>query len=404
MGSLPLVIIRRFLAACIFAILQYFWFGHMAFGPLLWFLPGVLVYLIRFWFCYGESEAAGIGDVHFNQFIHMSSYALIAVFLLGLMWYKRRGGNRVRSITATPPSVPSTAVGNPQLGFVKVMPDNSPDADEAVSLSHESAASSHDALQADEEKRDHEEAMEGTVVSVSPHAVEGIGGQAKHHTVNSGFGTLQDSCGTDWECSSASHSLVSWSLSESHADTWSISACSNETLPCFISPNIGLGSTSRETQTKLTWNGCMLSCSDCSMPPVLHPSLNGVWYMCPVLPGTPFWMRILGIRDLEFRDANERIGSLDMVHGQVYLEGGSLQLLPNGMLQRTSRNSGVSRTFLRLLDLSAARGLGFFHNEEGEDARHETHPTEDDDMPNEMATQTSEVTHYYCVCSAPAAV
>jgi len=138
---------------------------------------------------------------------------------------------------------------------------------------------------------------------------------------------------------------------------------------------------------------------------MLHPSLNGIWHMWPLLPGTPFWLHFVRIIDLEFWDACDQSGSLDKVDGQVYLEGGSLRLLPNGMLQRKSRSSEETTTFVRMPEnrvfSSAAGVLRSFHGEEGEDARRETHPTEDDDMPTGMATQTSVVAHYYCVCGLP---
>ena len=71
-------------------------------------------------------------------------------------------------------------------------------------------------------------------------------------------------------------------------------------------------------------------------------------------------MRRLQIYGHEFVDAYDQSGSLDKVHRQIYLKGGSLHLLPNGMLQRKCENAGVTRTFIRLPESMPCKGYRKF--------------------------------------------
>merc|ERR1719460_3123039 len=127
MTSVLAIIIRRFVTAFSFVVVQAILFRQVVFRLLLWPLPGLLVYLIRVCFNLSvETDALG-SDVQQFFYTNRSSLGrlganIVNLVVIAVLEIIRRRSNQVHWITSTSSAIPHTTNSNALHTFTAVVP------------------------------------------------------------------------------------------------------------------------------------------------------------------------------------------------------------------------------------------------------------------------------------------
>eukprot|EP00928_Gymnodinium_smaydae_P038885 TRINITY_DN26706_c0_g1_i1.p1 TRINITY_DN26706_c0_g1~~TRINITY_DN26706_c0_g1_i1.p1 ORF type:complete len:581 (-),score=56.43 TRINITY_DN26706_c0_g1_i1:405-2111(-) len=173
---------------------------------------------------------------------------------------------------------------------------------------------------------------------------------------------------------------------------------------------IGEAMPSTGVQTGVAWNGNVLKCASCSLPPRRKRAFAGKWVMCPYNKEVPSNLQMLNILEEAFLDKDDESGELEVEGGATYLLNGRISVLANGMLQREipTEPSPTLSTYMRIsehLDIANVSALHSLNSHDSEEECRQTEPqqTNSDDSiePStcDASVQTSCPTHYFCVCN-----
>eukprot|EP00928_Gymnodinium_smaydae_P098207 TRINITY_DN9084_c0_g1_i4.p1 TRINITY_DN9084_c0_g1~~TRINITY_DN9084_c0_g1_i4.p1 ORF type:complete len:589 (-),score=65.70 TRINITY_DN9084_c0_g1_i4:124-1749(-) len=160
---------------------------------------------------------------------------------------------------------------------------------------------------------------------------------------------------------------------------------------------------SQETQTCIAWNGVVLTCTCCSLPPQSKPTYAGKWVMCPRNADLSSQLHVINIFGEAFVDTHHEAGELDRRDDATFLLEGRISMLANGMLQRETQTEPAFSTYMRVsgnLNVEKAR---VFHDMG-------THCGEEDHQQatalgaiavsrRDVSVQTSDSLQYFCVCN-----
>eukprot|EP00928_Gymnodinium_smaydae_P098208 TRINITY_DN9084_c0_g2_i1.p1 TRINITY_DN9084_c0_g2~~TRINITY_DN9084_c0_g2_i1.p1 ORF type:complete len:578 (-),score=39.90 TRINITY_DN9084_c0_g2_i1:139-1872(-) len=160
---------------------------------------------------------------------------------------------------------------------------------------------------------------------------------------------------------------------------------------------------SQETQTRLAWNGVVLTCASCSLPPQSKPTYAGKWVSCPHNTELPSNLHAFKILGEAFLDNHHEAGELQRRGDATYVLEGRISMLANGMLQRETQTEPAFSTYMRVsgnLNVEKACVMHTLSTNCGE----EDHPRAASlgafaVSRRDASVQTSESLQYFCVCN-----
>eukprot|EP00928_Gymnodinium_smaydae_P080082 TRINITY_DN6386_c2_g3_i4.p1 TRINITY_DN6386_c2_g3~~TRINITY_DN6386_c2_g3_i4.p1 ORF type:complete len:598 (+),score=34.04 TRINITY_DN6386_c2_g3_i4:33-1796(+) len=119
--------------------------------------------------------------------------------------------------------------------------------------------------------------------------------------------------------------------------------CTMSTTSILDTPVISQG-----VQTSIAWNGNVLKCSSCSLPPRIKSGFAGKWIMCPYRKDISSNLHVLNIFEGVFLDTDNEAGELIQEDDATYLLGGRICKLANGMLQRETNAEPTLSTYMQI--------------------------------------------------------